>query len=420
MATIEPRVRQETSNLPTYSPPHTNTASRNHYPFQRVAQGNPRARNQTCFQNPSQQQNPQQNQRPIANTNPRSNPRLTNPLYTGMTFCPGIDKIPVARFLPPQEGLYNMMELHGKGPALLAKCAHCGQDLVYHLQGQSWYECTNNCWCHDQPPHNNLFCPGLYSTIPKLNRIFHWPNNVELPAYLRIFPTNEQQKHLLAAGYIEGPVDTIEIPTFTQKAWALEPELRIVTQSRLGEPGYDFNVLKTRTLADKVPKTHGVKRSHESVFDNTETQSQLPPNFRPDPHGTAFNTQATPAYLRNKIVAQNRTASNFIDLTGPSSRANSDIALNTPLRFEGETSDEPGLPISRKQRTLYNQAVRENNPDALLKELQAVSTKLKKAENENLILKNENIILREELKKLGSDPPRPLQTPRAGQVPLAT
>lgn len=41
----------------------------------------------------------------------RSNPPSMTEDYAGMTFCPGIDRIPVARFLPPSHDiLCNFMD----------------------------------------------------------------------------------------------------------------------------------------------------------------------------------------------------------------------------------------------------------------------------------------------------------------------
>jgi hypothetical protein len=48
----------------------------------------------------------------VPHTGQQSNMKLEDEVYAGMTFCPGIPDIPVARFLPPRGVVCNLMATH--------------------------------------------------------------------------------------------------------------------------------------------------------------------------------------------------------------------------------------------------------------------------------------------------------------------
>ncbi|PVI04127.1 hypothetical protein DM02DRAFT_651935 [Periconia macrospinosa] len=333
-------------------------ASYNQNPFKRNAQSISQARNlnpQNSSESPFQQPQIQYSQ-PMPHTNRGSNPKSTNEVYTGMAFCPGIDKIPVARFLPPEQGICNFMadEYKGQGPVVATNCPRCAQPKRFHKGGPKaeWHECQNNCFCHNAPPRiDTLFCPGLYSSVNKIVRTFKWPGNVELPGYLRIFPTEEQHKHLINAGYIEGPyTQSKEIPMFTQKAWALERELDALAQWALGQVGYDLEIMLNRDKPENLPRTHGVKRSHGTVFDNAGTPSQVPSYLKHRPTNRPLQTMGMdrPGSSPIKIPS-------ILSPAGPSSQMGSVIMPNAQLRSRDVTGGRSARDTLFQQEEIIQQ-----------------------------------------------------------------
>ena len=68
--------------------------------------------------------------------------------YEGMTFCPGLSKHPVAKFLPPAEPVWHYMRKEYQ--ELGKSCPCCG-----NAHQKPWYHCQNLCRFHGVY-HNSL------------------------------------------------------------------------------------------------------------------------------------------------------------------------------------------------------------------------------------------------------------------------
>ncbi|CAI6317528.1 unnamed protein product [Periconia digitata] len=201
-------------------------------------------------------------------------------LYQGMTFCPGLPKFPVARYLPPRGQILNFMEkqFQGHGPCHLDNCPRCGQPKSTHPG--IWSDCQNPCFCHGKMMHT-FMCPDLYSTTNKIGRIFKWPGKYELPSYVQIQPNTDEVEILRKNGYIKSTGSFQDIlPQFTAKALSLERELNIIHQGPLGRPGYDYSVMRSDHRYAPTP-TYDAKSNHGEVFRHATRQSNIPPSQRP-------------------------------------------------------------------------------------------------------------------------------------------
>lgn len=139
-------------------------------------------------------------------------------------------------------------------------------------------------------------CPSLYSTVGKLHRHFGWPNDKAHPAYLSIKPTVEQERFLRQNGYIASHTQWKEevVPEFTEKAWALRPELSMLFNRGVSQPGYDrliVSELGARKTHDPPMYTFQEQASqhgpHAPNFSSVKMehpwQAQGPANVIPSP-----------------------------------------------------------------------------------------------------------------------------------------
>jgi uncharacterized coiled-coil protein SlyX len=189
----------------------------------------------------------------------RNNAPSGSAVYLGMTFCRGINKIPVARFLPPPGDLFHLESPeHPRWKTCLDRqnCPRCASLRESH-EGEAktdWTKCDKPCFCHNRSGPT-LFCPLIYSSLHHLVQDFGWPERAEPPSYLRIFPTREQQALLCRAGYISDRQPSgSQVPEFTSKAWDLEDELRLLSQWPLGQKGYDWSIMEKKSPFPSGPR----------------------------------------------------------------------------------------------------------------------------------------------------------------------
>lgn len=131
------------------------------------------------------------------------------------------------------------------------------------------------------------------------------------PAYLRIFPTVDQQNLLIDAGYITNQRASVSIiPTFSEKALRLEDELCRLVLWPLAQEGYDYRTMNTSPQLGYIsqsverdesgpPSTIGTKRTHATGFPAAEPLQRPAPSLRDQssytPIKLEFPTQSPPA-----------------------------------------------------------------------------------------------------------------------------
>jgi hypothetical protein len=177
----------------------------------------------------------------------------------GMTFCPGIPEIPVARFIPQAECINFMHRDHnGSLVGRTTHCRFCGQlkEAPHHVHGQKWHQCQGLCYFCKQNHLGHCICPRLYSSMRKLARVFSWPREADAPAYLRIMPNETQHKLLHQHGFVSSEYNENHMPNFTDKALRCLPELDVLKMTPCGKPGYDIAIYKNPTGTNQGPRTN--------------------------------------------------------------------------------------------------------------------------------------------------------------------